>query len=69
MLSPGDHAMGDETTEYCTYCARPDGSMKSYDEALESMTEFVANTRHLALDAARYEAAAEMAELPAWRET
>src|SRR5207245_1314483 len=27
-----DHAAGDPTKNYCKHCARPDGSLKSYDE-------------------------------------
>jgi hypothetical protein len=68
MLSPTDHAMGDENREYCLYCARPDGEMKSYDEALESVSQFIQSTRSLSADEARRVAEAEMAELPAWRD-
>ena len=32
---------GDESKEYCVYCARPDGSMQSYEERLDGMTGFM----------------------------
>jgi hypothetical protein len=68
MLSPCDHAMGDESLEYCLYCARPDGQMKSYEEALESFSQFIANARSLPPDKARAVAIEEMSQLPAWQD-
>lgn len=66
MLSPSDHAMGDESLEYCLYCARPDGEMKTYEEALASLAQFVSNTQHVSIEEAQSIAADEMANLPAW---
>lgn len=67
MDTPADHALGDESKEYCRYCARPDGSMQSYDEKLESMTGFIVRTQGLDAAVARSTARAMMAELPAWK--
>lgn len=66
MLSPADHALGDELREYCLYCARPDGELKTYEEALASLAQFVANTQHVSPEEAQAIAASEMSRLPAW---
>lgn len=67
MNNPADYAMGDESKDYCIHCARPDGSMQSYEERLQGMTAFIIKTQGLdekaALEAARH----MMAKLPAWR--
>lgn len=67
MTKPADHAQGDVTKDYCLYCARPDGSMKSYDEALAGMAGFMMKTQGLAESAATQAAKAMLANLPAWR--
>jgi hypothetical protein len=67
MEKPEDHAAGDVTKDYCLHCARPDGSMQSYDEKLDSMTGFIAKTQGLDREAATARAEDIMAELPAWK--
>ena len=66
MKEPSDYAMGDAGKDYCKFCARPDGSMQSYDEKLEGMTDFIVRTQGLDKQAARDTAKAMMAKLPAW---
>ena len=67
MSRPSDFAMADVTKEYCVHCARPDGSMQSYPEKLQSLTAFIVRTQGLDERAAREGAAAMMARLPAWK--
>lgn len=67
MTKPSDFAMGDESRDYCLYCARPDGSMQSYPEKLEGMTEFLVRTQGLDKAAARKLAIRSLAKLPAWQ--
>lgn len=55
MEKPEDFAMQDESRDYCVHCARPDGSMQSYEEKLD---------RSAARDAAKI----MMAKLPAWKD-
>ena len=43
MKTKEDFAMGDENKNYCIYCARPDGTMQSYEEKIKSMTGFITN--------------------------
>ena len=68
MKAKEDYAMGDESKDYCKYCARPDGSMQSYDEKLVGMTSFIIKTQGLDEEAARNAAKGMMAKLPAWKE-
>ena len=67
MEKPEDFAMEDESKDYCVYCARPDGSMQSYDEKLVSMAGFIVKTQGLDETAARDAAKKMMAKLPAWK--
>ncbi len=68
MNSPADYALGDESKDYCVYCARPDGTMQSYQEKLDSMTDFIVRVQGLDAKVARSTARAMMAQLPAWRD-
>lgn len=63
-----DFAMGDRSRDYCRHCARPDGTMQSYAEKLESMTGFIVRTQGLDAGAARENARVLMAKLPAWKD-
>ncbi len=68
MEKKEDFAMGDPERDYCLYCARPDGSMRSYDEALVGMTGFLVRSQGLDEKAARETARQAMAGLPAWKD-
>ena len=68
MEKPENHALGDESKDYCVHCARPDGSMRSYEEALAGMTQFVVSTQGLDETAAGNVARDLMANLPAWKD-
>jgi hypothetical protein len=67
MKTPADFAMGDTGKDYCVHCARPDGTMQSYEEKLDSMTGFIVRTQGLDERAARDAARGMMAQLPAWK--
>ena len=67
MKEKDDFAMSDESKDYCKFCVRPDGSMHSYDEKLEGMTEFIVKTQGLDKEAARNAARGMMSKLPAWQ--
>jgi len=66
MKTKDDFAMGNEEKDYCKYCARPDGSMQSYDEKLSGMTDFIVKTQGLDEIAAKNAAIGMMSKLPAW---
>ncbi len=67
MKTKDDFAMGDESKDYCKFCARPDGTMQSYKEKLEGMTGFIIKTQGLDKEAAKNAAKGMMAKLPAWQ--
>lgn len=67
MEKSADHAGGDESKDYCLHCARPDGSMQSYEEKLESMVGFIVRTEGLEEDAAKEKARQWLSQQPAWR--
>jgi hypothetical protein len=68
LRSATDHPRGDTSTDYCVNCARPDGTLKSYDEALAGMSGFLRHTQGLDETVARRMAAEMMAKMPAWQE-
>ncbi len=69
MTKREDFAKGDETKDYCLYCARPDGTMQSYPEKLEGTTHFLMTTQGLDEAAARETAIRLMKKLPAWADS
>jgi hypothetical protein len=68
MTKSTDYPLGDESKDYCIYCSRPDGSMQSYPEKLESMTEFLVRTQGLDKNAAHQMAIRTLSKLPAWKD-
>lgn len=68
MNKPEDFAAGDESKDFCVHCARPDGSLKTYAEALVGMTGFIVRTQGLDDGAAKEAAKAMMAKMPAWKD-
>jgi hypothetical protein len=66
MTAAGDFGGGDTENKYCVHCTHPDGSLKSYEEALEGMTEFMMNSRNMERPAAETAAREYMAMMPAW---
>ena len=68
MKKPEDFAMNDESRDYCVHCARPDGSMQSFEEKKESMANFIIKTQGLAREAAMSAALSMMKKLPAWEQ-
>jgi hypothetical protein len=68
MEKPSDFPLGDQSKDYCVYCAKPDGSMQSYEEKLDGMTDFIVKTQGLDAKAARSAAKNAMSKLPAWKE-
>jgi hypothetical protein len=68
MEKPEDFAMGDPARDYCRHCARPDGSMMSYGEKLDSMAGFIARMQGADSASARESARIMMSKLPAWKD-
>jgi hypothetical protein len=66
MMKLEDYPLKDESKNYCTHCARKDGSMQSFEEKKESMAGFIMKTQGFD-NLVAYKAAEElMRKLPAW---
>ena len=68
MNKKNDFAMGDESKDYCVYCAKEDGSMKSFDEAVEGMAEYMSKSEKIDKNFARKKVLEYMKSMPAWKE-
>ncbi len=67
MKSASDFAMNDPNKDYCVHCARPDGTMHSFEEKKAGMTEFIIKTQGFDREAAGKMAENMMRKLPAWQ--
>jgi len=66
MREPGDFANNDSNLDYCVHCARPDGTMQSFEEKRAGLTAFVIKTQGFDEQAALAVAESMMKKLPAW---
>ena len=66
MKDVSEFAMNDVTKDYCVHCARPDGSMQSFEEKRKGMAAFIIKTQGLEKTAALTAAEKMMKKLPAW---
>ncbi len=66
MEKAEDFPLGDKSKDYCVHCARPDGSMQSYEERAAGMAAFLVRTQGLDEGAALSTARSLMSRLPAW---
>ena len=68
MKEVTDFACGDTSKNYCIHCARPDGSMQSFEEKKASMIGFIIKTQGFDEKAAAKIAENNMKRLPAWKD-
>lgn len=66
MRTAEEHALGDTSKSFCKFCGGPDGELRSYDDVLVGMTEFMRRTQGLDERVAREAAKGMMARMPAW---
>ncbi|MCB0363754.1 MAG: zinc ribbon domain-containing protein [Bdellovibrionaceae bacterium] len=59
--------LGDSSKEYCVHCANQDGSLKTFDEALSGMTDFIVNEAGVTEYEARRKAYSILTQNPAWK--
>lgn len=67
MQTAADYAQEDTNKDYCRYCARPDGSMQSFEEKLAGLRNFIMKTQGFDAQAAHKTALDMMVKLPAWQ--
>lgn len=61
-------AAGDSNKPYCHHCAHADGSMKSFEEVHQGMTQFIVKSQGLDQAVASDMAHQMMMKFPAWKE-
>ncbi|MFC2003616.1 VOC family protein [Chloroflexota bacterium] len=66
MTKLEDFGGGNPANIYCTHCSNPDGSLKSYDEVLNGMVNFMMMSQNMDRETAEREAKEYMAKMPAW---
>jgi len=66
MTKLEDFGGGNPANIYCVHCSNPDGSLKSYDEVLEGMVNFMMMSQNMDREAAGREAKEYMSRMPAW---
>ena len=66
MNVPQDFGGEDESNIYCVYCSNLDGSLRSYDEVLEGMVNFMVMSQEMDRGTAEIAAKEHMSEMPAW---
>jgi len=66
MTKLEDFGGGNPANIYCVHCSNPDGSLKSYDEALKGMVNFMVMTQNMDRETAEKAAREYMSKMPAW---
>ena len=69
MSQPQDFGGGDMSNIYCVNCTHDDGSLKSYEEALEGMVNFMMASQNMERTAAEVAAREYLSKMPAWSGT
>lgn len=67
MEKASDFPGGDEAKDYCIYCARPDGTMQSFEEKKAGMVDFTMKSQGFNESAALKITLNSMKKLPAWK--
>jgi uncharacterized glyoxalase superfamily protein PhnB len=66
MTKPEDCGGGNPENMYCVYCSNSDGSLKSYKEVLEGMTNFMMMSQGMDKKTGENAAKERMSKMPAW---
>lgn len=65
--TPEDRSLGLGGSEYCKYCTDEKGRLKSYEEILQLLADYLVHSQALNPSAAINMAKEMMSEMPAWR--
>jgi hypothetical protein len=66
MTKIKDFGGWDPANNYCVYCSNPDGSLKSYDEVLQSIASLIMVSQNIDEETAERAAKEHMSRMPAW---
>jgi hypothetical protein len=67
MTKAEDFGGGNMENRYCVHCTYPDWQLKSYNDMLTGMTQFIMSRMDLHEAEARKMAADNLAKMPAWQ--
>jgi hypothetical protein len=67
MENVEQHGGGNPLNNYCSYCTDELGNLKSYDEVLQGMTNYMITAMKLEYKTAQEMAKDEMIKHPAWK--
>ncbi len=68
LSRPEDYPNSDTSKNYCRWCARPDGSLRPFNEIFEMTWRFVQKTQGLPEPIAKQAAWGFLCEQPAWKD-
>ena len=68
MKEASEFPGGDTSKDYCVYCARPDGTMQSFEEKKAGMIRYIIKTQGFDEKAAGQLVENSMKKLPAWKD-
>ena len=66
MTRPEDFGGGNPSNMYCVCCSNPDGSLKSYEELVEEMVNFMMTSQEMDRTTAENAVKDYMSKMPAW---
>ena len=66
LVNKEDFPNDDISKKYCIYCAKEDGSMKSFEEAIEGMANFLMDTQNVTIEEAKIKAKKYLLTQEAW---
>jgi uncharacterized glyoxalase superfamily protein PhnB len=69
MMKSEDFGGGNPANVTCVHCSNPDGSLKTYDEVLEGMANFMMTSQNMDKETARSAARVRMSKMPAWSQS
>jgi hypothetical protein len=66
MRKPEEFGGGKTDNRYCVYCCDSDGNLKSYDDMVKGMTQFMMKTQGISEEQAEIATKEHLAKMPAW---
>ena len=66
MVKPEDFGAMNPASLYCGHCTDSGGSLRSYDEVLEGMVNFMITSQNMDKETAGSAAREYMSRMPAW---
>ena len=66
MTKKSYYPLEDENKDFCIHCAKPDGTLQSYEEKLEGTVKFLIRTQGIDETAAHELAIRTLKKMPAW---